>query len=239
VTTSVASRSNLRDRVAATIGATLRVNAARIGPFDSFASLGMDSLAAVELTAAIEDELGIELSLTAVHEYPSLDALCRFIEGEDADEPRERELARVRQDAVLPPNIVPGRERGPRTRDARRILLTGATGFLGAHLLRTLIDETEATVHCLVRPSAGDGLERVRRNLAAYRLWSDSDSARVRVVRGDLRRPRLGLDAREFRELADEIDAIVHAAADVNWVHGYESLRDANVLGTRELLRLA
>ncbi len=145
----------------------------------------------------------------------------------------------VRQDAVLPPDIVPARERGPRTREARRILLTGATGFLGAHLLRTLIDETEATVHCLVRPGAHGGLERVRRNLAAYRLWSDSDAARVRVVRGDLRRPRLGLDAREFRELAGEVDAIVHAAADVNWVHGYESLRDANVLGTRELLRLA
>jgi thioester reductase-like protein len=239
VTTSVASRSDLRDRVAATIGATLRVNAAGIGLFDSFASLGMDSLAAVELTAAIEDELGIELSLTAVHEHPSLDALCRFIEGDSTDEPREPGLARVRQDAVLPPDIVPARERGPRTRDARRILLTGATGFLGAHLLRTLIDETEATVHCLVRPGAGDGLERVRRNLAAYRLWSDSDAVRVRVVRGDLRRPRLGLDTREFRELAGEIDAIVHAAADVNWVHGYESLRDANVLGTRELLRLA
>jgi thioester reductase-like protein len=239
VTTSVASRSDLRGRVAATIGATLRVNPVRIGPFDSFASLGMDSLAAVELTAAIEDELGIELSLSAVHEHPSLDALCRFIEGDGAEEVRERELARVRQDAVLPPDIVPAHERGPRTRDARRILLTGATGFLGAHLLRTLIDETEATVHCLVRPGVGDGLERVRRNLAAYRLWSDSDAARVRVVRGDLCRPRLGLDAREFRELADEIDAIVHAAADVNWVHGYESLRDANVLGTREILRLA
>jgi len=239
VTTSVASRGDLRDRIAATIGVALRVNPARIGPFDSFASLGVDSLTAVELTAAIEDELGIELPLTAVHEHPNLDALCRFIEGADASDSRERETDRVRGDAVLPPDIVPARERGPRTRDARRILLTGATGFLGAHLLRTLLDETEASVHCLVRPGADDGLERVRRNLAAHQLWSDHDAARVRVVRGDLRRPRLGLDAREFRDLAGEIDAIVHAAADVNWVHGYESLRDANVFGTRELLRLA
>ncbi len=239
MTTSVASRGDLRDRLAATIGATLRVNPSRIGPFDSFASLGMDSLAAVELTAALEDELGLELSLTAVHENPNLDALCRFIEGDGADGARQRAMDRVRNDAVLPPDIVPASERGPRTRDARRILLTGATGFLGAHLLRTLLDETEATVHCLVRSSANDGLERVRRNLTAYRVWSDSDAARLRSVRGDLRRPRLGLGAQEFRSLAGEVDAIVHAAADVNWVHGYESLRDANVLGTRELLRLA
>ncbi len=239
MTTSLASGTDLRDRLAATLGATLRVNPARIGPFDSFASLGMDSLAAVEVTAAIEDELGIELSLTAVHEHPNVDALCRFIEGGDADGARERETDRARGDAVLPPDIVPARERGPRTRDARHVLLTGATGFLGAHLLRTLLDETEATVHCLVRPGATEAMERVRRNLAAYELWSDADAARVRVVHGDLRRPRLGLDAHELHELAGEIDAIVHAAADVNWVHGYESLRDANVLGTRELLRLA
>jgi thioester reductase-like protein len=239
VTTGVASRRDLHDRLAATIGAALRVKPARIGPFDSFASLGMDSLAAVELTAAIEDELGIELSLTAVHEHPNLDTLCRFIEGENADESREREMDRVRDDALLPPDIVPACERGSRTRDARRILLTGGTGFLGAHLLRTLLDETDASVHCLVRPGPIDGLERVRRNLAAYRLWSDSDADRVRVVQGDLRRPGLGLDARGFHELAGAVDAIVHAAADVNWVHGYENLRDANVLGTRELLRLA
>jgi thioester reductase-like protein len=49
----------------------------------------------------------------------------------------------------------------------------------------------------------------------------------------------LGRDPRAFRELADAIDAIVHAGADVNWVHGYESLRDTNVVGTRELLRFA
>ncbi|HEV8447014.1 MAG TPA: thioester reductase domain-containing protein [Gemmatimonadaceae bacterium] len=241
MTTGVASRTELRDRLAAVVGATLRVNVGHIGPFDSLSSLGMDSLAAVELTAAIEDELGIELSLTVVHEHPNLDALCRFIEGDDSDSPREREMDRMRGDAILPPDIVPCRGGCPAMRDARRILLTGATGFLGAHLLRMLLDETPATVYCLVRSGAGagDGLDRVRRNLAAYDLWSDSEAARVRVVSGDLRRPLLGHDPRSFHEMAIEIDAIVHAGAEVNWVRGYESLRDANVYGTRELLRLA
>ena len=239
MTASVASPNDLRDRLTAVVGATLRVNAANIGPFDSFASLGMDSLAAVELTAAIEDELGIELSLTAVHENPNLDALCRFIEGDEVDAAREREMERMRADAVLPPDIFPSGEPGPRTRDARRLLLTGATGFLGAHLLRTLIDETSATVYCLVRPGVDDGLERVRRNLAAHELWRESDAKRVRAVPGDLSEPLLGHDAHAFHELAGEIDAIVHAGAEVNWVHAYASVRNANVIGTRELLRLA
>jgi thioester reductase-like protein len=217
----------------------LRVDAAQIGSFDSFASLGMDSLAAVELTAAIEEELRIELPMTAVHEHPNLDALSRFIESDDGDASRAREMDRMRADAKLPPEIVPTSGRGLKTRDARRILLTGATGFLGAHLLRTLLDETSATLYCLVRPGAVEGLERLRRNLGAHGLWSDADAGRLRIVPGDLRRPMLGRDAWEFHDLADEIDAIIHAAAEVDWVQGYEGLRDANVIGTRELLRLA
>jgi thioester reductase-like protein len=239
VSTSVAERTGLRGRLAALVGATLRVSAARVGPFDSFASLGMDSLAAVELTAAIEDELGIELELTVVHEHPDLDSLARFIEQGDAGSARARQTERLRADAVLPPDLVPGRDAPVRTGDARRILLTGATGFLGAHLLRTLLDETEATISCLVRRGAGDALARVRCNLAKYGLWSDDDAARVRVVDGDLARPMLGRDARAFHGLAGEVDAIFHAGAAVNWVHAYESLRETNVIGTRELLRLA
>src|SRR6185436_18613312 len=84
--TSIISARRLQDRLVAVVAATLRLPASAISPFDTFASLGMDSLAAVELTAAIEDELEIELPLTAVHECPDLDSLCRFIEhnGHDA-----------------------------------------------------------------------------------------------------------------------------------------------------------
>jgi thioester reductase-like protein len=39
--------------------------------------------------------------------------------------------------------------------------------------------------------------------------------------------------------IADSVGAIYHAAAAVDWVRPYEELRDANVFGTRELLRLA
>src|SRR6185436_20003658 len=161
------------ERLARVVASTLRVPLACVGAFDTFLSLGMDSLAAVELTAAIEDELDIKLALTAVHEYPTLDALCRYLDraaDNDADTLRREQRA---ADAELPFDIVPETGAGL-TRDARRVLLTGATGFLGAYLLRTLLTETQATVYCLVRPGLLDGFTRVRRNLTRYGLWSDA-----------------------------------------------------------------
>ena len=238
MTTSTAVGRDLRERIAAIVAETLRIPASTIGPDDTFASLGMDSLAAVELVAAIEDELEAELPLTLVHERPTLEALCRFIEADDED-PHQSLAELLRADAELPAEIVPTTGKPVSARDAERILLTGATGFLGAHLLRGLLDQTNATIHCLVRSAGNEGCDRVRRNLDSNGLWVDGDADRIVAVQGDLRRPMLGLDARAFHQLACAIDVIYHAAAEVNWVRSYPELRDANVIGTRELLRLA
>ena len=121
MTISVAPRSELRDRLAIVVAATLRVPAAVVEDFSSFASLGMDSLIAIELTAAIENALDVELPLTAVHEYPTLHALCEYIErGASADVRRDQMLA----DAILPADIVPASRAHMRTKDARNFLLS-------------------------------------------------------------------------------------------------------------------
>jgi acyl carrier protein len=78
---AIAPLTDLQRRLARVIAETLRISLDVVVPSERFVMLGMDSLAAVELTAAIEDELGIELPLTAVHECGSLELLCAFIEG--------------------------------------------------------------------------------------------------------------------------------------------------------------
>ena len=59
------------------------------------------------------------------------------------------------------------------------------------------------------------------------------------ALAGDLAQPLLGLDAAQFKELALEVDAILHCGAHVNLVQPYSSLKASNVWGTQELLRLA
>jgi phthiocerol/phenolphthiocerol synthesis type-I polyketide synthase E len=121
----------------------------------------------------------------------------------------------------------------------RTILLTGATGFVGAFLCAELLERTGATVLCLVRASdPTDGLDRVRANLDTYGLRS-SWAHRLRAVPGDLARPRLGLSEADFAALAEKVDTIHHCGAWVNFVRPYRVLKAANVLGTQEILRLA
>jgi amino acid adenylation domain-containing protein/thioester reductase-like protein len=124
--------------------------------------------------------------------------------------------------------------------DAGRVLLTGATGFLGAFLLAELLRQTRAKVVCLVRAaSAAEGASRLRANLERYEVWNDAAAPRIEVVPGDLSRPLLGLAPGAFDKLAAEIDAIVHAGAWVHATYPYAMLKAINVLGTQEILRLA
>ncbi|MGW4788565.1 amino acid adenylation domain-containing protein [Streptomyces sp. NPDC004230] len=148
-------------------------------------------------------------------------------------------VARLTQDARLDSGFVV-----PRVPTAGEdVLLTGATGFLGAYLTRDLLRATRGRVHCLVRAAdAEQARERVLDNLSVQGCLDGLDaSARTRIVGvpADLAQPRLGLPEGDWRRLADQAGAIYHNGAHVNSLLSYEKLRAANVESTRELLRLA
>ncbi|MET7615514.1 thioester reductase domain-containing protein [Streptomyces sp. NPDC005408] len=126
----------------------------------------------------------------------------------------------------------------PDPHDVSEVFLTGATGFLGAFLLKELLARG-LVVHCLVRAADAEaGLERLKKNLSTYEI-DDLDLDRVRVVRGDVTKPRLGMEESAYTELAGRIGAIYHSAAKVNFLTLYKWLRKSTVDGTHEILRLA
>ena len=233
----------LRPRLAQLTADVLRIPVGDVHPAVPLATMGLDSLAAAELTALIEDELNHELPPAVLFECPTLESLSRFIESRAAGSPiegddrsRETSIAGMLADANLPADIVPACSQDRVTDD---VLLTGSTGFVGAYLLRALLRDTPAVVYCLVRPNGTEASARVRRNLFQYGIWEECFAKRIRCVYGDITQPLLGMASRDFRAIADSVGAIYHAAAAVDWVRPYEELRDVNVFGTRELLRLA
>ena len=201
---------------------------------DCVQDLGLDSLRLVNLALALEQELGLAAPFALFEDNPTLRELSERLESGAPATTRPDLWAEATLDADWRP--APGQ---PATAP-ERVLLTGATGFLGAYLLRELLARTAASVACLVRASdAAAGRRRIVDNLAAYGLWDEAYGERIHPVPGDLASPRFGLDEREFERLAATLDAVYHNGAWLNFVHTYPTLRPANVIGTREALRLA
>ncbi|MFD6989612.1 amino acid adenylation domain-containing protein [Streptomyces sp. NPDC059943] len=207
-----------------------------IGVHDDFFTLGGDSLLATRLVLALREELDVQVPLRSVFTSPTVAGLAALVD----DAGRTTRNPDLGGDIRLDPDIVAADDVRTVVPDPEHVLLTGATGFLGAFLLRELLRRTDATVHCLVRGSDRPNAEkRLRSARESYGLTDPSTEHRVTVVTGDLARPRLGLSAADFDRLARTVDAVYHAGAAVNLVFSYEQLRDANVHGTQEILRLA
>jgi thioester reductase-like protein len=124
------------------------------------------------------------------------------------------------------------------------VLLTGGTGFIGPFLVKSLLEQTRAKIHVLVR--ASDERQGRQRLMAAMESMGPCDpdlmdmfEARVVPVCGDLGQPQLGLAQETWNSLAGEIDTVFHNGATVNYLFNYDRMRDANVVGTNEVLRLA
>src|ERR1700736_5586837 len=124
------------------------------------------------------------------------------------------------------------------------ILLTGGTGFIGPFLMKSLLEQTRAKIYVLVRSSDdAQGRQRLRAAMESIGPCGaglmQMFEARVIPICGDLGQPNLGLAQDVWDFLANEMDAVFHNGATVNYLFNYDRMRDANVMGTNEVLRLA
>ncbi|MFK0199245.1 non-ribosomal peptide synthetase [Streptomyces lavendulae] len=214
---------------------------------EDFFALGGHSLLVVRLLARVSAELGVRVGVREFLAAPTAGDLAALVEDRRAGRTPGPVAVAGDADAWLDPGLrFPAPTPDGAGREPRRILLTGATGFVGAFLLRELLTRTARTgteLLCLVRAESPEAARaRVNGVAVSYGLGPLADDPRVRVLPGDLARPSVGLDARTWRELAHgegAVDAIVHSGAHVHHLSPYERLKAANVDGTRELLRLA
>jgi len=217
---------------------------------DDFFALGGNSLLAAEMLAHARVMFGISADYVrpltrCLLRDPTLRGFAKATQdaraGRLAADGAETRVDFAREAELDVPALLNANPQGPRPNWGRplEILLTGSTGFLGAHLLSELLATTTARVWCLVRArDASHARQRIADAAARYEL-ADLPADRVVPLPGDLSSPGLGLSPGEFRELARSTDIIYHAGAIVNFIYPYEELRAANVTGTREVIRLA
>lgn len=210
----------------------LRVD--QVGINDNFFELGGHSLLVLQALFTINQSFGCTLKVTDVYKSPTIRELAIRIGGGTVDD----QLVDLSTEAALDVNIQASGE--PLRVPAHAILLTGATGFVGRFLLAQLLQDTGATIYCLVRATTErEAFGRLKSTLLAWDLWRDEFAPRIVAVAGDLRAPRLGVDEVTYQLLCQTVDSIYHCATSMNHLETYAMAKAANVDSSRELVTLS
>ena len=209
-----------------------------VGLDENFFAIGGTSLRCIQMMSRVHAALGVELPMRAVFAGPTVANLAALVESGGSPEvvhPHEFWEA----ETVLPADIRFAGTPEPLA-SVSDILLTGATGFLGAFLTAELLRRTRSRLHCVIRaPDIAEAMRRLQDNLRFYEAWDDAFAGRIVPVLGDLGTPRLGMDEATYLALSKTVGAVVHNGAQVNFAYTYETLKTANVGGTLEILRFA
>ncbi|KAL4896580.1 hypothetical protein BDV59DRAFT_198939 [Aspergillus ambiguus] len=209
-------------------------------PADNFFSHGLSSLQAARLIGKIRQDRGYTITLAELHQNPTVEQLAGFL-ASPADNSEGCLEERCLQDCkYLDPHLLPP---DWQAEGEGRVFLTGATGFLGAHILHQLLAMPSVQkVACLARNWANlSASARIQHTLEKYNLWDGrlEITQKIMVLQGDMTDDTLGLGEEKYKWLTNWASVIFHVGARVNWCEPYETHYAPNIVGTRNIIRTA
>lgn len=208
-----------------------------VGREDNFFDLGGDSLKAIEFVSKAHTE-GIYFALQNVFDYPTVGALREYIESGDKSAVSYLDVDFTAVNAALAKNRLEIKHIPGKT-EVGDLLLTGATGFLGIHLLADYLDNDGGTAYCLVRgQDQADSEARCGKLLNFYfgNKYIHLLGRRIQVLCGDLQKDRLGLTEPDYQALLKRVATVINAAASVKHYGSYQYFYDVNVETTGRLV---
>jgi thioester reductase-like protein len=209
-----------------------------------FFDIGADSLQAIAARGHIMRQLDLSgqvLSQNVVFEYPSIVKLANHLHSMTHGSSFEKkDEIEIMLELIQKYSSFPTFSAGQKVPEADVVVLTGATGSLGAHILSQLVTLPNITaVYCLVRAdSEANAQSRVLSALKSRNLNPLSHPDKVFALPADLSKPDLGLSASTFSHLQQYLTSVIHSAWAVNFNLGVASFESHHIQGTYNLLRL-
>lgn len=230
------------------------LNCATVSVHDDFFFVGGDSLLAAKVVREVNLRIAdFNLEVFEFFEYLTIEQLANLYRKRDAEVTGCRKIEEVLtslnfnsdqivkdvRNALVEINIPNNFKYIEKTDGA--ILLTGATGWLGAYVLSDLLNKTSSEICCIGRGvNEASLLSRIKDNLLHYNLiLTSSQLQRIKPFVGDLELPSLGLPQATWNYFIDNVNSIYHAAAEIGIAASYSEMRKANLGSVTELAKLA
>ncbi|WP_108650659.1 non-ribosomal peptide synthetase [Dongshaea marina] len=231
----------------------------RVGICDDFFRIGGNSIKAIGFISEAQ-KLGLNLKINDLFKNPTVKEISENVDIQAFD--LNSNLDQIKSKLTTPPSeqlqseIEHEREKAlTRSKfwlnqleqgdisekiNGSSVLVTGATGHLGAHIIFELLSQGREAIALVRGQSDSHARERLEEKLEYY--FGDDYKPfqdKLQVFASDLEKADLGLTQECYQVLTSRLDAIIHSAANVSHYGEYEAFYRTNVLSTENLIALA
>ncbi|MGE5473425.1 MAG: thioester reductase domain-containing protein [Ignavibacteriales bacterium] len=211
----------------------------KVGIDDDFFELGGDSLKAIQLQVSLL-KYNWNLTTQDIYKYRTIRQLSNVIISMDKN--GTENVAEVNDGKSVAVKDINTKIISINKEDMHysNLLLIGATGYLGSHILNELLTSTRSNIYCLVRAKTNNNArERLKDTLKFYfgNTHASVIDKRVFTVNGDITLEYLGLEQDEYIQLQNKIDATIHAGALVSYYGDYSNFEEINIRGTEKVVK--
>lgn len=202
-----------------------------------FFNEGGNSLSAVELSIEVEKRTRKKIPFQFIYKNPTFKEFCSQFEQITFISRMKEDYKQALQDIKILKTLPYNNIKEPNKR-FQNILLTGATGFIGIHILSQLSQNNEFTIYCIVRANNDDdAYQRIVEKFKYYDLFHRGIMNNIKPISGDLEKKQLGIKPNKFKLLHEIIDTFINSAANIGFLADYHFHRKANVLAVANIVR--
>lgn len=205
---------------------------------DNFFDIGGDSLCALTMQLELM-KVNINVQYGDIFKNNTISDLASFIESSSTCEfkpYKSRDFRHLKK--VLKKNSIKKKINIKYT-EPRNVLLVGATGFLGIHVLAELLKYDNIKIYCLIRNDPSTSAQNKLKNKFKYYFGSDLSNlfgSRLFVYSGDVTNANFGLAWEQYRTLADNVYDVINCAALVKHFGNYSTFEKVNVIGVKNII---
>ena len=209
-------------------------------PDDNFFEIGGDSLLAIDLvTKAISKN--ISLTYNELYKNPTINQLGGIFDKTRKNISISEEIETLDYtniDNLLKNNQID--ENLSNNEKLGNVLLTGVTGFLGAHILDEYMKQETGIIYCLVRTKNGVAAEqRLKQKLNFFfgNKYDNEFGKRIVIIQGDMNSSRIINNDNDYEIVKNKVDTIINSAANVRHFGNIEKFRKVNEYAVKNIIK--
>ena len=207
---------------------------------DNFFEIGGDSLSALKLQIELMKH-NYNINYGDLFKNNTIHSLANFIENNMKQTAvityAKKDFKKI--DKLLKKNTT-FRSMKLKQKILKNVLLVGATGFLGIHVLAELLKIDDIKIYCLIRKDPSTSPENKLKRKFQYYFGSDLSNLfgkRLFVIAGDITNDNFGTSSDVYSFLGKEVQTVVNCAASVKHYGYYGEFEKINVIGVKNLVK--